>query len=170
MEDYLAIIRRVIEEHQTIRGHIKLVGDSIPDREALTSLEKARADWVPGQPTFLAEIQEKLQRVIMSLDEGIKNHFVYEEKVLPPLLGKLFMRALILDHREVTKEINEGKSVATGIRLEGLSREELLSKESQVQQTISSICRAVEEHLTKEETILEMLRAALEEKAQNKSY
>ncbi len=169
MEDYLAIIKRLIEWHQTIREHVKLGGDSISDREALTSLEKVRADWVPGRPELLAKTQKKLQQAISSLDEGLKNHFAYEEEVLPPLLGELFMRALVLDHREIMKEINEAKSIATETRLEGLSREELLSKESYVQQTISSMCHLVEEHLTREETILEMLRRALEEKEQNKS-
>ena len=169
MEDHLAIIKRVIEEHQIIRGHIKLVGDSISDREALTTLEKARADWMPGRPELLVETQKKLQQAISSLDEGLKNHFAYEEEVLPPLLGELFMRALVLDHREIMKEINEAKSMATETKLEGLSREELLSKESYVHQTISSMCHLVEEHIAREEIILEMLRRALEEKEQNKS-
>ena len=169
MEDYLAIIRRVIEEHQNIRGHVKLVGDSISDEEALTSLERARADWVPGKPELLAEMQKKLQQAISFLDEGLKNHFAFEGKALPPLLGELFMRAIILDHQEIMKEIDEAKSIAAETRLEGLSREELLSKESHIQQTISNICRLVEEHATKEEIILEMLQRALEEKEQSKS-
>jgi len=164
MEDYLAIIRRVIEEHQTIRGHIKLVGDSISDREALTSLERARTDWIPGRPELLAETQKKLQQAISFLDEGLKNHFAFEGKALPPLLGELFMRALVLEHQEIRKEIDKAKSIATETKLEGLSREELLSRESHIQQTISSICQLVEEHATKEEIILEMLQRALEEK------
>ena len=168
MEDYLAIVRRIIEWHQTIREHVKLVGDSISDREALISLERTRADWVPGRPGLLAETQKKLQRVMSFLDDGLKKHFAYEEEVLPPLLGELLMRALILEHRETMKEINEGKSIAAQTGLEGLSREELLSKESQIQETINSMGRLVEEHLAKEERILEMLQRALEDKGQNK--
>ena len=164
MEDYLAIIRRVIEEHQTIKGHIKLVGDSISDREALTSLERARTDWIPGRPELLAETQKKLQQAISFLDEGLKNHFAFEGKALPPLLGELFMRALVLEHQEIRKEIDKAKSIATETKLEGLSREELLSRESHIQQTIGSVCQLVEEHATKEEIILEMLQRALEEK------
>ena len=164
MEDYLAIIRKVIEEHQAIRGHIKLVGDSISDREALTSLERARTDWIPGRPELLAETQKKLQQAISFLDEGLKNHFAFEGKALPPLLGELFMRALVLEHQEIRKEIDKAKSIATETKLEGLSREELLSRESHIQQTIGSVCQLVEEHATKEEIILEMLQRALEEK------
>ena len=31
MPDYLAEINEIMEEHQTIRGHVKLVGESIGD-------------------------------------------------------------------------------------------------------------------------------------------
>ncbi len=168
MEDYLAIIRRIIEWHQTLREHVRLVGDSLSDREALTSLERARADWVPGRPEILAEKQKKLQRAISFLDEGLKNHFAYEEKVLPPLLGELFMRALILDHQEIREKIKENESIVANIKLEGLSRDELLSQESYIQQVIESSYQLFEGHATREEIILEMLRRALEDKEQNK--
>lgn len=49
------------------------------------------------------------------------------------------------------------------MKLEGLSREELLSKEVQIQQIISSICQAVEGHTDREETLLEMLEEGLQE-------
>jgi len=143
MQDNLAIIRRVIDEHESIRGHVKLVGDSISDQEALPSLG--------------------------FLDEGLRNHFAYEEKVLAPLLGELFMRALVLDHQEIRKEIDVAKSIVTEAKLEGLSREELLNKESHIQQVIKNMCYLIEEHAYKEETILEMLQKVLDEKAKDTS-
>jgi len=167
MSDELAIINRIIEEHETIKGHVKLVGDSVTDHEALASLEKARADWIPGRPEILSEKQKKLQQTISSLDEGLGNHFAFEERALPPLLGELLMQSLILEHRKIKKEIDAAKSVAAGIKLEGLSREELLSKELQMQQMVDNICQLVEEHATKEETVLAMLQSALEEKGVN---
>ena len=169
MGDYLAIIRRIIEWHRTIREHVKLVGDSISDREALISLERARADWVPGQPELQVETQTKLYQSITAMGDGLKNHFDYEEKVLPPLLGEFFMMALVLDHRKIMREIDEDKVIVGETKLEGLSREDLLSAESRIQQAISSLCQLSEEHLTREEVILEMLQRALEEKAQSQS-
>ena len=53
-------------------------------------------------------------------------------------------------------------------RLEGLSPEELLSKKSHIQQVVSGICQMIVEHATHEETILKMIKRALEEKGQNK--
>jgi hypothetical protein len=168
MEDYLAIIRRVIEEHQALRSNVKLVGDSIPDREALSSLERTRADWVPGKPELLAEKQKRLLQAVSYLEEGLRNHFAFEGRALPPLLGDLFMRAILLDHQEIMKEIKNDKSMAAEARLEGLGREELLSKEAEIQETISNLCRLVEEHATREEAMLEMLRKALEDQAKSK--
>ena len=169
MEDKLAIINRIIEWHQTIRGHVRLVGDSISDEEALLALEKARLEWIPGQLEVLAEKQKKLQQAMGFLDEGLQNHFAYEEQVLPPLLGELFMRALILDHQEIRKEISETKSITAAAKLEGLRREELLSQESNIKQTIQGVCQLIEEHAIREETILEMLQRALQEKEGNES-
>jgi iron-sulfur cluster repair protein YtfE (RIC family) len=168
MSDELAIINRIIEWHQTLRGHVKLVGEAIPDREALSNLQRVRADWVPGRPDILAEKQKKLEQTISFLDEGLRNHFAYEEKVLPPILGELFMRALVLDHQEVREEIDGAKSTVLGTELEGLSREELLAKESEIQQVIESMCQTFEDHATREEVILGMLQRALQDIQQSK--
>lgn len=162
MQDKLAIIRRIIDEHQTIKGHLKLVGDSVSDQEALAALQKAHADFIPGRLEVMSEKQKELQQTMRALDEGLKNHFAFEEKALPPLLGELLMQALILEHREIKNEIDEAKSTVESIKLEGLSREELLSKESHIQQMIDNICQLVEEHATKEEAILEMVQRALD--------
>ena len=165
MQDKLVIIKRIIDEHQTIKEHLKLVGDSVSDQEALTTLHKAHADFIPGRLEVASEKQSKLQQAMSFLEEGLKNHFAFEEKALPPLLGELLMQALVLEHGEITKEIDEAISTVANTRLEGLSREELLSKESDMQQMIDGICRLVEEHATKEEAVMEWLRKALEKKA-----
>ena len=118
MSDELAIINRVIEEHQKVRKYVKLVGDSVTDREALASLQKSRADWVPGRLEILTEKQKKLQRTISALDEGLENHFGFEEKYLPPILGELFMRALLIEHQEINEGIDNAKRVVADTRLE----------------------------------------------------
>lgn len=169
MPDNLDTINRLIEWHQSIKGHVKLVGDSITDREALSSLERVRSDWIPGRPEILAEKQNKLLQAISFLEEGLRNHFAYEGRVLPPLLGKLFMRALILDHQGIRKEIKQAKSIVANTSLEGLSRDKLLAEEAHIQQVVGNIGRLVEEHLTKEEVLLEMLQRALQQERPNQS-
>ena len=164
MEDNLAIINRIIEWHHTLKDHVKLVGDSISDQEALLALEKTLPEWIPGQPEVLSEKLAKLQQAVSFLEEGLRNHFAFEEEALPPLLGELPMRALVIEHGEIKREIEKAKSIVTSTRLERLSREELLSEEANMQQMISSLCQMVEEHAGGEEIVLKMVRRALEEK------
>jgi len=162
MADNLKIVNRAIEEHHTIRGNVKLVGDSVSDLEALFSLQKARPDWILSSTEALSEKQDNLRQTISTLDEGLKNHFSFEEKLLPPLFGEFLMQALILEHREIKKRIDETKSLVTSTRLEGLNRRELLSQKAQIQQKVEGILQLVEEHAGREETILKMLKKALE--------
>ena len=164
MSDNLARIKEIIEEHQTIRGHVKLVGDSITDQEALLSLQSARPDWIPGRLEILSEKQNKLRQTISFLSEGLKNHFAKEEKVLPPFLGKFLMQALSLEHNEIGKVINEARLMVVSTKLEGSSREDLMSKEAEIQQIVNSLCHLIEEHADKEDLMLEMVQRALEEK------
>ncbi len=162
MLDNLATIRKVIEEHQVIRKHLKLVGETVSDREAISNLEEARIDWIPGRPQSLVEIKENLQQALSSLDEGLKNHFAFEEKNLPSLLGELFMKSIRLDHQEIIKALQQTKTMSTDTRLMGLSRDELMHKEAGTQQTISNLTQLIEDHAAKEETLLEMLLRVLE--------
>ncbi|MFC2032330.1 hypothetical protein ACFLUS_03055 [Chloroflexota bacterium] len=74
------------------------------------------------------------------------------------------MRALIIEHHEIQKIIMEAKTVAADTKLKGLSREELISTESHIQQVIENIGRQVEDHARREETVLEMFKRGLEEK------
>jgi len=164
MSDELAIINRVIEEHRKVRQHLKLAGDSLTDREATASLQKARKDWVPGRLEILAEKQKRLQQTVSALDEGLTHHFSYEEKYLPPILGELLTQALLFEHREIKKGLDDVKNVVGGIKLEGLDREQCLIEESKMHDLINNLEQAVGEHAKREEIILEMLQRALRER------
>jgi len=165
MPDHLAEINKIIEEHQTIRRHVKLLGESIGDHEALLSLQSARPDWIPGQLDILSEKQNKLTQTINFLSEGLKNHFAQEQRALPSGLGEFLMRALILAHQEIGKAIKEAKAMAANTKLEGLSREDLMSQEAEMQQKVGNLCHLIEEHTNKEELMLEMVQRTLKERA-----
>ena len=162
MLDALAIIRKVVEEHHSIRRNMKLAGESVNDLEAIFSLQKAQASWTLASTDMLSEKLNKMQQTVSLLEEGLKNHFAFEEKALPPLLGELLMRALILDHAEIAREISKVKSIAVDTRLGELSREELLSQKSRIRQATDRLHQTVEEHATREEVILNMAKKAVE--------
>jgi hypothetical protein len=72
------------------------------------------------------------------------------------------MKAILQEHRKISGQIESTRATLGSIELERLDRRELLSKKSVVQQSIDSLYQAVEEHAQHEETILGMLKKALE--------
>lgn len=164
MADNLAKVNRAIEEHHTIREHLKLVGDSVSDLEAMFTLQRARPEWILSPPEALMDKSAKLLQTLAALEEGLKNHFNFEERLFPPLLGNLLMKALLLEHGELKKLLEETRTLAAKLKSEGLNQRELLSKKTQIQRKVEDILRAIEEHASKEETILKMLKKALEAK------
>ena len=101
--------------------------------------------------------------MLSSLEEGLQGHFALEAKYLAPFLGEFLMRAIVIEHREISGQIDEARSMASDAKLEELSGEELLPREAHVQQVVGTLCQLVEEHTTKEEGFLEMLQRAIEE-------
>jgi len=162
MSDNLAMINRIMEEHQAIRGHLTLVGGSVNDKEALEVLEGIRSGWVPARLDILRDRCKKLQEATSLLEEGLRKHFAYEEKFLPPIFGELLMQALISEHQEIRDEIDRAKQVLAEVRVEGLGRRELLDTEMRIQQVTGNMVHIIEEHALREETILEMLQRDLE--------
>jgi len=169
MLDNLALINRIMEEHHAIRGYLKLAGDTLSDWEALSSLQRAKADWISDESGTLSEKLERLQKVTSLLSDGLNNHFALEERDLPRLLGVLLMRALMLDHREIEKEIDGARSRVAQAMLQVSSQGQLAPTKSEIEQAINSVGQLVAKHAAKEEVILEMLRRALENKQENKS-
>lgn len=162
MSDALTVITRVISEHHAIREHAKLAGDTVNDIEALVTLQRANALWSQSSIETLIEKQDQMQKAISFLEQGLKNHFTFEEKTLHPLFGDLLMKAILHEHHEISKQIDSAKTTLSNIKLEGLEQRELLSKKSQIQGPITNLNHVVEEHTQHEETILNMMKKALE--------
>ncbi len=163
MTDQRDLIARLLEQHRAVESHTARVRGSLPDQEALASLEKARLDWTPGRFESLLEKRERLRQDLGTLDAGLSEHFQFEEKTLPPLVGEFLARAFRLQHRHIRREIAEARSTVSDAKLEGLDREDLLVEESRVQQRISLVLQLVEEHRANEELVLEMIETVLTE-------
>ena len=163
MPDALTVITRAISEHHAIKGHVKLAGDTVNDIEALFTLQRTQSGWSQTSITALTEKQNQILQTISFLEQGLKNHFGFEEGALPPLFGELIMRAILREHREISGQIESNKTTLANIKLEGLDQRELSSKKSVIQQNINNLYQTVEEHLQHEETVLNMMKKALEE-------
>ena len=167
MSDTLRVIEEAIAEHHSIRENLKHAGDSVTDIEALFALHKAIAGWSQSSVRELKDKQGHLLKAIASLEQGLKRHFNFEEKELPPLLGEVLMKTIVSEHVEITGLIGKTKaSLAEGVP-EGLSQPEMLTRKAKIQANIHQIIEAVEEHAKHEEVILMMIKKALEGSVSN---
>jgi len=164
MSDELSTIRQVIEEHQGMKEHIELVTGQLNDQEAIIALEKAHSEWIPGRTEALEENREKLIQTMSLIDEGLKSHYMFEEKILVPLMGELLAEAFINEHGELLKEIARVNGMVANTNFKGLSRDEILSTQAAIQEAISSLHQHKEEHMAAEEAILYMIQRSLEKR------
>lgn len=162
MSDKLALITKALQEHHDIRNNVKLAGDSVNDIGALITLQQAQSGWTQSSGEALMAKQNQMQQAINFLADGLKTHFAFEEKAFPPLFGKLLMKALIFEHQEIGRQIDNAGTMLASIKLEGLRQSELLSKKLLIQQSISTLGQRIEEHASHEEIILRMIKHALE--------
>ena len=162
MLDAITIISKVIEEHHKIRDNIKLAGDSLNDVEASFTLSKAYSAWTQSSAVELAARRDQLIRAVSALEQGLKTHFGYEEKYLPPLFGELLMKALLHEHQEVRRQIEIARKTITDMDIDKLDRQELIKHKTLIQEHLNHLLQAVEEHAGHEEIVLLMIRGGLE--------
>ena len=159
--DDLAIIEHIIEDHSKIGNDVKHIGRMVTDQEALYLLQKSHGEWIPGRTdNMLAEL-DKLRDTIISLKEGLKKHFTFEEKALPPMIGELLTKSLLSQHAEIIQKLDQVESIITNLTLNSLNRDEVLTKEMSIQREIGILCEMIENHARQEEVILDMLKAGL---------
>jgi len=162
MADTLRVIEKAIEEHHRIRENLKHAGDSVTDIEALFALNKEYARWSQSSVKELKDKQGQLLKAVSTLEQGLTRHFGFEEKALPPLLGEVLMRTITQEHVEIAGLLDKAKASLRDSALEGLDQRELLTRKAEIQANIHYIVEAVEEHARHEETILGMIKKALE--------
>lgn len=157
----LVTIDFIIGEHEVVKENLERMGSSINDLQALVNLQKALCS-----AGVLTEKRKNLQELVSLLEEGIAKHFTYEEKMLPPIFGRVLMQALTFEHQEIKKAIEEVKSAIFGPWPEGIRQEEVLAMGRVILQT-DRLCQMIEEHARRENTILKMMKRALEGGNQN---
>jgi hemerythrin len=164
MADQLAIVARLMDDHQKVRTNLKLVGDSVSDLEGLISLERVKPDWMLAPSELLAEKHDKLLQTISSLRESMENHFSYEEEYLPPIFGDLIMHALMLEHADVKKAMDGLQATLKNTVLTGLTSEQLMTARWNIQQKLEDLRQLIQGHATKEDILIQMVKKALEDK------
>ncbi len=161
MPDHLTIIHEVQAQHRLIRENIEHVEEAMSDLEMLFSLQRSHASWSQSSVTELPARQEKLSQNIATLESGMKKHFDFEEKSLPPIFGEVLVRALVLVHHKIGERIRVIRENCLTVEFAQLPQEGRLAKKSELTGLISGTAHAIQNHASDEEVILKLAEEAL---------
>jgi hypothetical protein len=157
MAGELAIIERVIAEHQIIRRNLQGVQSYATDYGAFFSLQQAQSGLAQSAVEKLSEHKTRMLESLNQIQKGLNHHFSFEESALPPLFGEAFMKALIFEHSEITQYIAKA-IVAGNLTFEGLSQQDILDHKALLQEETARLVDMIEQHANLEEQMLRMLK------------
>ncbi len=147
-----ASIDNLLEEHMAIRGHLNLVLSLIREWKALLNLKES----ILESPTRMQEVVEKkigLRQAMGYLEDGLKNHHIHEDEVMPSLIGELLMRAIRKEHNELLHRFNQVDEVLLDEKVETF-----INKGAETLQHIDELCGQARAHSLREDGILYFLK------------
>ena len=153
----LEIIDRVIAEHQinVVLGDVR---KSMGEFDALLSLQEIQSQCNQTSMDQLISQKKQVLEALSLVQNRLDNHHYFEENALRPLFGELFMKALILEHSEIRRDIEEIILIINDCMLEGFTQADLQERKTILQERISNLCLTLEQHANLEEQMLQMLR------------
>jgi hypothetical protein len=79
MADSLAVIDRVIREHQAIRRSIRLSGEAVNDVEALFTIQATQSGWSQSSIADLGGKLSQLLQAVSFMEDGLRNHLLLKK-------------------------------------------------------------------------------------------
>lgn len=149
--DVLTIIENLSQEHEAIEWHMKSVGVLARDWMGM--------DWDDQTSLSHEQLQTlnsrclNLKQTMHSLEEGMRNHWDHEEKVLPDLIGPQLMKSISIEHDEIRRQMRE-----INYALANSTPQELLTSRDYLESIISHLCHLINEHEKKENTVLQLIK------------
>ena len=163
MQGEIEEVKHIIEEHTAIRGHSKVVRDEINDLEALEEFKILRDSFSGIDETALANKLKELKEAMNYFIDVLSKHFDDEEPLFPRILGEPIARALTREHRQIREEIVSLIAIGDNKGLDQISKQRSPAIVMHIFQRISALRKIVEEHAIKEDVVLQMLLAGLQE-------
>ena len=165
MPDAIEVVTNVLAQHATITGYVKDTGDKMNDVDAIFSVQREtyKVAWSSSSPVELLEKSKQLMEKIQILEDGLKNHFAYEEKVFPLVLGEIVLNDIWSAHNDIQERIDDVKKQLNS--LEGLEKDELYAKRADLLKSVNELSDAITNHARSEDRILNMTKKLFEEYA-----
>lgn len=162
MPDAIEVINSISSQHFKITENANAAGQKMNDIDAIFSVQVAA--YKTAQSAFsvagLLEKRDELLHAIDLMGDGLKKHFVYEEKALPLVFGELLMKEIQHDHSEILGRIESARTILTS--LDKLSHEELLAKRLDLLESVNVLRSTVVNHAKYEEQVLDMTKKVFE--------
>jgi hemerythrin len=162
MPEALEVIESIIAQHSKVTDDLNQTGKKANDVAAIFGVQKAavKVVWSATSAKKLLEKRDELQEIVGVLEDGLRKHFTYEEKVMPLIMGELTLKGILDAHSEIYKKIENIKTLLAG--LEGDDQEALTAAQSELIQGINDLSETVKNHAKSEETTLNMLKQVFE--------
>ena len=174
MEEALALIEKIIEEHKIIMQRVQTLERVANDAEAMIGFEKARDAFMPGrfeQKLGLQELQESLE----TIDKGLREHFKREETGLLTAFERhgnkemaSALHSLLLEHEDLKDRLAHSKKNVAELIGGGLSRHLWEASAHDMRAHISHTRKLLEAHAEIEQELLHKLRARLRKENKGK--
>ena len=164
MNETLAIINQILEEHKVIIQQAIDLEQVANDAEALVTLNKASETFMPGRLKHNQAFQ-KLQELHAKVEEGLKKHFNREENQLlatfqnhgdERLLETL--QTLLLEHKDIKNRLDQEKKYMVKLVSGKLSRHLWEATAYDMKAHIAHTRRLLEAHAEIEQELLRTLR------------
>jgi hypothetical protein len=152
MLNELITLDSLINEHSGITGHMNSICKLTEDWKEMEIMAQT-SNLDHQQISDLNQKSSNLRITMSYLEDGLMNHWVHEDVVFPGLIGGPLMKALKKEHEEILKQMREINYI-----LSKSSPQDFLSGYSYLNLIISNLCRIIQEHETKEDTILVLLK------------
>jgi len=166
MEETLALIDKIIEEHKLIFHRVQTLDRATNDIRAMLELERAKEDFVPRRFGDQRRALQIWQESIEAVDEGLQAHFDREEKGLLTAFEKYgdrmlasALHVLLLEHEELRNRFAKLKTEVAELAVGGLSREVWEGKAWGVRTYLNHTLKLLEAHAQSEQELLETLRS-----------
>ena len=128
MEQALAVIEQIIEEHKVIKQRFQAAEQVANDTEALAGFDKAKEAFMPGRLAPQPGLKE-LQASLETIGEGLQKHFHREETGLLGVVerygdeeNKSDLRSLLLEHKDLRNRLAHSKKHVAELVEGNLSR------------------------------------------------
>ncbi len=167
MEETLALIEKIVEEHKSIMQGVQTLEQAASDAEAIVGLEKAKETFMPGR---LEQEQglKKLQASLEAIDQGLRAHFDREETGLMGVFEKhgnkelaSALRSLLLEHEDLRNRLAHSKKHVAELVSGGLSRHLWEASAHDMRAHISHTRKLLEAHAEIEQELFHKLRTEL---------